>query len=125
MTLANIEKKSRELRTLIRDAKPVLDIKGTTYYVSAEGCDQNDGKTPETAWQTPNAVSDNRTKLQPGDAVLFRCGDIFRGRFEMARGVTYSSFGEGDKPELWGADENAAELKWTKDEYVTPRPRYW
>lgn len=116
MTLANIEKKARELRTLIKDAKPVLDIKGTTYYVSAIGNDENDGKTPETAWLTTNAIMTNRDKLQPGDAVLFRCGDIFRGRFEMTPGVTYSSFGEGGKPELWGADENAAELEWKKED---------
>ena len=52
MTFYDIEMKSRELREKIRNAKPVLDIKGTTYYVSADGDDNNDGLSPETAWKT-------------------------------------------------------------------------
>ena len=37
----------------IRETKDELVIEGTTYYVSADGDDSNDGKSPETAWNTP------------------------------------------------------------------------
>lgn len=56
---------------------------GTAYYVSNDGDDNNDGLTPETAWRTLDKVSescgfDGNAILQPGDAVFFRRGDIFR-----------------------------------------------
>ncbi len=111
-----IEQKSAELLQKIRSARPALDIKGTVYYVSADGDDSADGKTPETAWKTPEAVTNATSFLQPGDAVLFRCGDVFRGIFKACPGVTYSLYGNGEKPQIYGADENAVELTWEKEE---------
>ena len=118
MTFYDIEMKSRELREKIRNAKPVLDIKGTTYYVSADGDDNNDGLTPATAWKTLDGPFDHQDDLKPGDAVLFRCGDTFRPTYarrfavELKPGVTFSSFGEGKKPELYAPPVNAVTLPW-------------
>ena len=53
---------------------------GTAYYVSADGDDNNDGLSPETAWQTVEKVGQESTEggiLQFGDAVFFRRGDLF------------------------------------------------
>ncbi|UKS29602.1 right-handed parallel beta-helix repeat-containing protein [Paenibacillus sp. HWE-109] len=51
---------------------------GSVYYVDATaGLDTKDGKSPETAWQTISKV--NGAALQPGDKVLFKRGDIWRG----------------------------------------------
>lgn len=118
MTFLEIEHAARELREKIRNAKPELDIKGTTYYVSADGDDNNDGLSPETAWKTLDAVDNNSDKLNIGDAVLFRAGDIFRpvkvrqSIIIMRPGVTYSSYGEGKKPELLAYNCDGTELQW-------------
>lgn len=46
-----------------------------TYYVSAVGSDANLGTSPALPWLTVGHV--NGFPLQPGDAVLFRAGDLF------------------------------------------------
>ena len=46
------------------------------YYVdSGFGCDQNDGLTPETAWETLKNV--NATTFMPGDEILLKKGSFF------------------------------------------------
>ncbi len=98
------EKRKRE----ILNAEDNPTISGTTYYVSTDGDDQNDGKTPETAWKTANRV--NRTWLFEGDAVLFKRGDIFRGFMINAMpGVTYGAYGTGEKPKFYGHIEDLAD----------------
>ncbi len=50
---------------------------GTTYYVSSSlGDDHNDGLSQSTPFATVSKV--NGLALQPGDQVLFRCGDVWR-----------------------------------------------
>ena len=121
MTFIEIEHKARELKAKIQNAKPVLDIKGTTYYVSLDGDDNNDGLSPKTAWKTLFNVNQHSKEFKPGDAVLFRCGDIFRpakvaGRhLYLQPGVTYSSFGEGAKPEFRANTADAIEFDWVDE----------
>ncbi|MBC5687981.1 DUF5011 domain-containing protein [Mediterraneibacter sp. NSJ-55] len=50
---------------------------GRTFYVSAEGNDENDGRTEDTAWATLERV--NEEVFRPGDKILFRRGDTFEG----------------------------------------------
>lgn len=86
---------------------------GNAYYVSNSGSDQNDGRSPETAWATTKAVND--AALQRGDAVFFQRGGTWRGaRIETREGVTYSAYGTGEKPKLIGSPENGSGgEKWT------------
>ena len=63
----------------IRSLSDNLVIRGTAYYVSCDGDDQNDGKSPETAWKTLARVS--AAELSAGDGVLFRRG-VPEGRVE-------------------------------------------
>ncbi len=86
---------------------------GTAYYVSNEGNDSADGRSPESAWATINRV--NSADLQYGDAVFFRRGDLWRKvMIESRPGVTYSAYGEGEKPKLYGSEENGGGAeKWT------------
>ena len=114
MTFYEIEMESRKLREKIKCAKPQLDIKGTAYYVSLDGDDNNDGLTPDTAWKTTERVNSHRDSFAAGDAVLFRCGDVFRGDIWLKSDMTYSSFGVGAKPELWASPFNAAKKDWEK-----------
>lgn len=67
---------------------------------------------PAYAWAVENP--DNWAELKPGDVVLFERGGVWRGQFIGAKGVTYSAYGEGAKPEIWGSPENGSGAdKWT------------
>ena len=88
---------------------------GTAYYVSNDGDDSNDGLTPETAWATLSKVGYETGSwgepgvLKPGDAVLFRRGDIFRGDFQIdTPDLTLSTFGDGNKPIITSSSENGS-----------------
>ena len=49
------------------------------YYVDSWfGCDENDGLTPETAWETLKNI--NATTFLPGDEILLKKGSIFFGQ---------------------------------------------
>ena len=78
---------------------------GTIYYVDAtEGDDNNNGKSPETAWKTIEKV--NTIEFQPGDQILFQCGETWTGSLKpQGSGVegapiVIASYGEGAKPVL-------------------------
>ena len=91
----------------ILNAPDQMTITGVTYYVSNSGCDEQDGLSPETAWQTLSKVSS--AELNKGDGVLFRRGDIFRGFVMTHSGVTYAAYGEGEKPKFYGWDRSLAD----------------
>lgn len=105
--LNDLEALAQQKKAAILNAEDKTVIKGTAYYVSNDGCDDNDGLTPETAWATNAKVS--AADLKPGDGVLFRRGDIFRGAITTKSGVTYAAFGEGPKPRLYGWNKNLAD----------------
>lgn len=90
---------------------------GRAFYVSNAGDDSNDGLSPETAWASLAQVNDagQNGTLRPGDAVFFNRDDIWRGMSLIcAPGVTYSAYGEGRKPCIYGSEENySGEEKWT------------
>ncbi len=107
-----LQKEANELRAKILNApntEEIYDIKGTKYYVSTSGNDNNNGKTPETAVKSLSAIES--LPLKEGDAVLFKRGDLFRfGREILAvDGITYGSYGKGMKPKIYGSPENYAE----------------
>lgn len=71
---------------------PSVSAANTTYYVSMSGgLDSNDGLSPSTPFKTIAKV--NALNLQPGDRVLFKCGDVWRG--EMLR---IEESGSADNP---------------------------
>ena len=96
-----------EKKNLVLKATDEVKIGGTKYYVSCEGNDKNDGKSPEMPWRTLDKVSSER--LLPGDGVLFRRGDLFRGSVIAQAGVTYAAYGTGEKPKFYGWDEDLAD----------------
>ena len=71
------------------------------------------GTSPETAWATIDRL--NGAELNDGDAVFFRRGDVWRAaQVESRPGVTYSAYGEGEKPGLYGSAENGGGAeKWS------------
>ncbi len=89
-----------------------------TYHVSKAGSDKNDGRTPETAWCTLERV--NSVALAPGDSVLFRRGDAWRGQLRPCSGddaapITYGAFGTGKKPVLLGSVKKNRTEDWTDE----------
>jgi len=101
------------LRESILNDNSEVSIAGATYYVSENGNDANDGLTSETAWATTRKVSN--ANLNPGDGVLFERDGVFRGYgLYCQNGVTYSAYGEGEKPIITGSPENGATAdNWT------------
>ncbi len=83
------------------------DARPHTFHVDAEhGDDARDGLEPESAWRSLSRV--NRASLAPGDRVLFRRGQTWRGQLVPHSGdasgvIIYGAFGEGDKPILLGS----------------------
>ena len=92
-----------------------------TYYLSAKtGDDAADGRTPQTAWRTRDRL--NREPLPAGAWVLFERGGVYRGTVKTRPGCTYTAYGEGPKPCVYGSPENGADpAKWLK----TDNPKVW
>jgi len=99
-----LDSKQHMMRERIRNTVTNVKYKGTAHYVAQNGSDDNDGLTPETPWKTLEKAS--KAELAENDAVFFKRGDIFRGHLDCQAGVTYSAYGEGKKPELYGWYEN-------------------
>ncbi|CAM2067299.1 putative pectate lyase C [Sulfidibacter corallicola] len=73
------------------------DCRAVTYYVSSsQGNDSNNGTSEQTPFATIEHV--NGLTLQPGDQVLFRCGDTWRG---TTLEITQS--GSNGSPILYGS----------------------
>jgi Bacterial Ig-like domain (group 3)/F5/8 type C domain len=64
-----------------------------TFYVAANGSDNNDGKTPVTAWQSLGKVFGST--FTPGQSVLLRGGDTFVG---SALRITPTQLPSGGNP---------------------------
>lgn len=84
----------------------------STYYVSARGCDTNDGLTPNTPWKTIKKVN---SMLKGGETVMFNRGDTFFGQIlpphSPSNPTTYTCYGEGAKPII--------------SQYKTALPKAW
>ena len=78
------------------------------YYFSPNGDDSNDGLSPERALCSLERL--NSLSPEPGSEVLFECGGIWRGNFRAAKGVTYSSYGDGKKPRIYGSPHDGAKV---------------
>ena len=90
-----------------------IPASATVYYVSNNGSDSNNGTSSSTAWRTLDKV--NSAKLAAGSYVCFERGSVFRGKLTAQAGVTYTAYGTGAKPILYGSPENGADpTKWKK-----------
>lgn len=110
--LNEIDEKAKEYRAAVVNSTSEYtslpeDSHNTIYYISNDGNDQNDGKSPQTAWASIDRL--NISGLAFGDVVLFRRGDEFRGKIKGMIGVTYSAYGEGAKPIINGSRRNYAD----------------
>ena len=110
---------------LLAPSPRIAKAADTTYYVSTSGLDTNNGLTELTPFQTVGKV--NSLDLEPGDRVLFKCGDTWRGEQLViddsgASGnpITFGSYPEGcaDKPILSGAQPISGWSSYATNIYV-------
>lgn len=79
----------------------------TTYYIASTGNDTNNGLSVATPFRSLSRI--NAINLKAGDAVLFRRGDVFRGKLEIRQSGTaekpirFDAYGNGDAPVLAGS----------------------
>lgn len=118
--LNDIDKKAEEMKQKILSAKSEYPRNANKIYVSNNGNDENDGKTPETAIATLSKL--NSLQLNHGDVVLFERGGLWRGVVRTQVCVTYSAYGEGEKPKIYG---NGGTLEGKDSWEKTDVPNVW
>ena len=97
----------------ILNSKSEYPTDGTVYYVDGElGSDDNDGLTPETALRDIDGIEFLNTN--PGDTILFKRGQTFRGCLHPRKYVTYSAYGEGPKPIFCNSIDASDPNDWVK-----------
>ncbi|MBO5218229.1 MAG: hypothetical protein J6C52_02285 [Clostridia bacterium] len=116
--LASLDAKADAMKAAVlnTESKYTLGEGCTTYYFAADGDDGAAGTSPDTALRTLGRLA--ALPLKPGDVVLFRRGDMFRGNIHAAEGITYSAYGEGAKPIINSSRQNYADpALWEKTDY--------
>ncbi|MBR2448394.1 MAG: right-handed parallel beta-helix repeat-containing protein [Clostridia bacterium] len=90
----------------------------TVYYVSNSGSDSNNGTSPNTPWATLNKVNSITGSTGRDTYVLFERGGLWRGQLLAKNFVTYSAYGQGDKPKIYASPFDGASGayagKWTQ-----------
>lgn len=111
------DEEAEDLRKEILNTKNTEEyykITGTKYYVSSlNGDDLNSGLSPDEAFKSIEGLGS--VELKSGDAVLFERGSVFRiyTTFLASDGVTYGSYGTGEKPKIYGSAVNLTTVTWT------------
>lgn len=109
------DKESEAMRNNVLGSQSVnVNVKGSVYYISYRGNDNNDGKSPQTPWKTLTKLSYS-LQIGEGDAVLFERGGVYRGGIGCKSGVYYGAYGTGDKPAIYRSAANYAKSKWNED----------
>ena len=121
--ILSLDKQAEEMRAQICNTQSEIEDKNfsTFYYISSQGDDLNDGLSPDRAIKSLKRLAE--LDLKDNDCVLFRRGDLWRGQIKAKKGVTYSAYGKGEKPRIYGSPYDAAKVgKWietdTKNVYM-------
>ncbi|MGE5457744.1 MAG: SwmB domain-containing protein [Methanococcaceae archaeon] len=84
-------------------------VSATNYYVdNTNGLDSNTGLSSGTAWKTLAKVNASFSIFVPGDAILFKRGEIFAGTLTIAKSgtasnpITFGAYGTGADPDISG-----------------------
>ena len=105
-TLKQIDRRAERLKRRILNSPTSVKPSGVIYYLSADGDDANDGLSPQTPLRSIAKL--NTLELKPSDGVMFRRGDVWRGKITTRKGVTYSAYGRGAKPRIYGSPCDAS-----------------
>ncbi len=83
----------------------------TVYYIANDGDDANEGTCPCKPFKTFAKIN-TEGFLKAGDVVLFKRGDRWDARITATPYVTYSAYGEGEKPLITGSIDASSESDW-------------
>lgn len=92
-----------------------------TYFVSSDGNDNNSGISLKDPWKTLEKV--NSVTFQPGDAILFRSGDIWKGQLQPngsgseGKPIIIDRYGEGSMPVINMGEAKGAAVKLVNQEW--------
>jgi hypothetical protein len=92
-----------------------------TYFVSSEGNDNNSGLSLKTSWKTLSRV--NTETFRPGDIILFRSGDVWKGQLHPAgsgadgKPIIVDRYGEGSMPVINMGEAKGAAVKLVNQEW--------
>ena len=105
--LKELEKKVSEKISEIKDSKSEYPRTASKYYYvsSIHGSDDNDGLSEESPIATLAKL--NSLDLQPGEVVLLERGSTFWDQILTRPCVTYSAYGTGPKPNIFGIGKTA------------------
>ena len=93
------------------------NIFATTYYISSNnGNDSNLGTNINQPWQTLNKV--NTFNFEPGDSILFKRNEIWRGQLIPKSGnslenIYYGAYSNGELPTILGSLSFSNNTDWT------------
>ncbi len=106
--IAEVDAKADALReSILNTPNMKIPEDALCYYVSENGDDANDGLTPETAWRSLSKV--NSFPATKPCYVLFERGGVWRGQIKARENMTYTAYGEGAKPCLYGSPLDGAD----------------
>lgn len=89
----------------------VIESHAANYYFSANGNDSytsTQAKNSSTPWKTITKLNSYFPNINPGDSILFKCGETFAGTITLAQSgtaaspIVISSYGTGSKPVISG-----------------------
>ncbi len=90
----------------------MMPMSAATYYFSSTQGNDNrsiqEAQNPSTPWQSLEKLNSQLSSLNPGDSVLFKCGETFYGSIVFSKllnggnPVILSAYGEGNKPVISG-----------------------
>ena len=116
--ISDLKIKSNALKSEILSSPTNIsfNLSGIVYYVANDGDDENSGLSQLKPWVSLDKV--NTFKFNDRDVVLFKRGDLWRGQLHTKAGVTYSAYGEGEKPKIYGSLKNyTIKDEWEKTDY--------
>jgi len=87
-----------------------------TYYVSSSYTGGTSNGSLSTPWKSLSQVQSSMSAFQPGDSILFKCGDTFSGTLTVNKSGTalapikFGSYGSGNKPKFIGTGAQISHL---------------
>lgn len=133
--LSEYLEKAEKMKASVREAADIelFSISGACWYVSSiHGNDENDGRSPETPFKSPNKLwkktpDGDISVINSGDGVFFERGSVFYAAertnytgdyaLKIFSGITYSAYGKGEKPVFTNAVRCDNAGIWHKSEY--------
>jgi len=93
----------------------ITQKQNTYYFDSVNGKDSNKGTSVSAPFQSLDKL--NALILKEGDKIYIKAGSEYRGALNCKSGVTYSSYGEGEKPTFMPSINASSKDKWAATKY--------